>query len=79
VSGGYLAFFFMLSHNFMGAATYAPTHGLDGGEKDYLTAVLETSSNVGGAVSSQRLNTAPSQSVRLCRRARHTLVGVLAC
>ncbi|KAG5176570.1 delta-4 desaturase [Tribonema minus] len=49
VCGGYLAFFFMLSHNFDQVATYAPAEGLDGGEKEYLRAVLETTSNVGGS------------------------------
>jgi fatty acid desaturase (delta-4 desaturase) len=48
VSGAYLSFFFMLSHNFEGAITYEGKAGIDGGEKEYLLAVLETSSNVGG-------------------------------
>jgi hypothetical protein len=46
----YLAFFFMLSHNFVEARTFEHSKGLASGEVEYLTAVLETTSNVGGKV-----------------------------
>jgi hypothetical protein len=51
VCGVYLSFFFMLSHNFVEARTFEHSKGLDGGEVEYLAAVLQTTSNVGGKVS----------------------------
>jgi hypothetical protein len=41
----------MLSHNFVEARTFEHSKGLDGGEVEYLAAVLQTTSNVGGKVS----------------------------
>lgn len=51
VCGVYLSFFFMLSHNFVEARTFEHSKGLDGGDVEYLSAVLQTTSNVGGKVS----------------------------
>jgi hypothetical protein len=64
----------MLSHNFVEARTFEHSKGLDGGEVEYLAAVLQTTSNVGGKVSKFTLDACTNFILHLSNSLNFTYV-----